>query len=268
MEAERVIDVSNLTTHYGTRLVHEGISFHVNQGEIFVILGGSGSGKSTLLRHLSGLLIPTAGRIIIDGMEITGSDTIDPEKTIFSTGVMFQSGALFNSLSLLENVALPIRKFTKIDKQTIWEISRIKLGMVGLSGFESYYPHQISGGMKKRVGVARAMALDPKILFLDEPSAGLDPISADDLDDLILELNHKLGITFVVVTHELASIYKIADRAIMLGWGRISAEGHPQELKHSEKNWVSDFFNRKGKHSRTVQKSSVAKKDVPKGWMP
>jgi phospholipid/cholesterol/gamma-HCH transport system ATP-binding protein len=233
-----------------------------------VILGGSGSGKSTLLRHLSGLLIPTSGKIIIDGIEITGSDYVDPEKTIFSTGVMFQSGALFNSLSLLENVALPIKKFTKIDKRTVWEISRLKLGMVGLSGFEGYYPHQISGGMKKRVGVARAMALDPKILFLDEPSAGLDPISADDLDELILELNEKLNITFVVVTHELASIYKIATRAIMLGWGRISAEGHPFELKQSEKTWVSDFFNRKGRHSRVVKKSSVAKKDVPKGWMP
>ena len=140
--------------------------------------------------------------------------------------------------------------------------------MVGLNGFEGYYPHQISGGMKKRVGVVRAMALDPKVLFLDEPSAGLDPISADDLDGLILELNKKLGITFVVVTHELASIFKIVDRAIMLEWGKISAEGNPNELRHSEKSWVSDFFNRQGKHSRIVEKTKVAAKDTPKGWMP
>lgn len=267
-DTQKIIEVESLTTHYGSRLIHEGISFHVNQGEIFVILGGSGSGKSTLLKHLNSLLVPTSGKIMVDGLEITRKGGIPRRHVVFKAGVMFQSGALFNSLSLLENVALPLKKFTRIDRGTIHEIARIKLGMVGLSGFEGYYPHQISGGMKKRVGVARAMALDPKILFLDEPSAGLDPINADELDELILELNSRLGITFVIVTHELASIFKTAHRAIMLGWGKISAEGKPGELKRSEKQWVADFFNRRSRQKRHVAKTTVSREHTEKGWMP
>lgn len=245
-----VIEVKNLITKYGNRVIHDNLSFEVNSGEIFVILGGSGCGKSTLLKHLSRLLTPSSGQIIIDGTDVTFLYQEELQKAMRPIGFMFQSGALFGSLTLMENVAVPLHKYTKLDSQTIKSIARVKLSMVGLGGFEGYYPHEISGGMKKRAGVARAMALDPKILLLDEPSAGLDPISADELDELILELNHTLGITFVIVTHELPSIFKVAQRVIMLGRGNILAEGDPHILKHSEKPWVSDFFNRRGKYKR------------------
>ncbi len=265
MLSQPIIQVQSLSTHYDTRAIHEDISFNVNQGEVFVILGGSGSGKSTLLRHLTRLLSPTSGEISINGTDVTRLEGEALRLAMSCTGVMFQSGALFNSLTLLDNVALPLRKFTRVEKDTIRDIARIKLGMVGLNGFEGFYPHQISGGMMKRVGVARAMALDPNILFLDEPSAGLDPVSADELDELILELNENLGTTFVVVTHELSSIFKIAHRAIMLGRGKISAEGDPHELKKSEIPWVSNFFNRQGKNIRVIPKSKVTEKGS-KGW--
>lgn len=247
---EAIIQVRDLITQYGKRIIHNGLNFDVNQGEIFIILGGSGCGKSTLIKHLSRLLRPTSGQIIIDGREVTWLEGNQLRLAMRPVGMMFQSGALFGSLSLLENVAVPLKKYTNLDKETIHAIARIKLGLVGLSGFEGYFPHEISGGMKKRAGVARAMALDPKILFLDEPSAGLDPLSADELDELILELNRTLGITFVIVTHELHSIFKIAQRAIMLGQGVIQAEGDPKVLKNSPKPWVANFFNRKGRFKR------------------
>ncbi|MBF0278302.1 MAG: ATP-binding cassette domain-containing protein [SAR324 cluster bacterium] len=242
-----VIEVNKLVTKYGARVIHNELTFNIQKGEIFVILGGSGCGKSTLLKHLSRLLMPSSGQILIDGTDVTFLHESSLQEAMRPVGFMFQSGALFGSLTLLENVAVPLFKFTKLDKETVKAISRVKLGMVGLGGFEGYYPHEISGGMKKRAGVARAMALDPKILLLDEPSAGLDPISADELDDLILGLNRALGITFVIVTHELQSIFKVAQRVIMLGRGNILAEGDPNLLKDSEKPWVSDFFNRRGK---------------------
>lgn len=246
----KVIDVENLVTKYGSREIHHGLTFHINAGEIFVILGGSGCGKSTLLKHLSRLLTPSGGRIVIAGKDVTSLYQDELQQAMRPVGFMFQSGALFGSLTLSENVSVPLHKYTNLDSETINAIARVKLGMVGLGGFEGYYPHEISGGMIKRVGVARAMALDPKILMLDEPSAGLDPISADELDDLIIELNQTLGITFVIVTHELQSIFKVAHRAIMLGRGKISDEGSPHDLKNSEKQWVNDFFNRRGKLKR------------------
>ncbi len=242
-----VIEVNQLTTKFGTRVIHNQVTFEIRKGEIFVILGGSGCGKSTLLKHLSRLLTPSSGQILIEGTDVTFLHEESLQAAMRPVGFMFQSGALFSSLTLLDNIAIPLFKYTKLDKETVEAISRVKLGMVGLGGFEGYYPHEISGGMKKRAGVARAMALDPKILLLDEPSAGLDPITADELDDLILELNRTLGITFVIVTHELQSLFKIAQRVIMLGRGNILAEGDPHLLKDSEKPWVSDFFNRRGK---------------------
>lgn len=242
-----VIEVKKLTTQYGARIIHNELTFHIGAGEIFVILGGSGCGKSTLLKHLSRLLTPKSGEILIDGTDVTFLEEQPLQKAMRPVGFMFQSGALFGSLTLLENVAVPLFKYTRLDTETVHAIARVKLGMVGLGGFEGYYPHEISGGMKKRAGVARAMALDPKILLLDEPSAGLDPISADELDELILELNRTMGITFVIVTHELHSIFKIAQRVIMLGRGNILAEGDPHILKDSQKPWVSNFFNRQGK---------------------
>lgn len=245
-----VIEVKDLVTQYGTRVIHNKLNFHVKSGEIFVILGGSGCGKSTLLKHLSRLLTPSFGQILIDGTDVTHLYQDQLLQAMRPVGFMFQSGALFGSLSLLENVLLPLQKFTKLDSKTMESIARLKLSIVGLGGFEGYYPHEISGGMKKRAGVARALALDPKILLLDEPSAGLDPISADELDELIIELNRALGITFVIVSHELPSIFKVAQRVIMLGRGNILAEGNPHELMKSEKPWISDFFNRRGKYKR------------------
>ncbi len=243
-----IIEVNDLVTQYGPRVIHNQLSFKVNQGEIFTILGGSGCGKSTLLKHLGRLLTPTSGQILIAGTDVTFLHQDALRHAMRPVGFMFQSGALFGSLTLMENVALPLQKYTSLDNKTISAIARVKLDMVGLHGFEGYYPHEISGGMKKRAGVARAMALDPKILLLDEPSAGLDPISADELDELILELNRALGITFVIVTHELQSIFKVAQHAIMLGQGKILAEGVPETLKSSQKPWVSNFFNRRGKY--------------------
>ena len=245
-----VIEVKDLVTKYGSRVIHNELTFAIKQGEIFVILGGSGCGKSTLLKHLSRLLTPSSGQIIIDGTDVTFLHEKYLQAAMRPVGFMFQSGALFGSLTLLDNVSVPLFKYTNLDQDTIYAIARVKLGMVGLGGFERYYPHEISGGMKKRAGVARAMALDPKILLLDEPSAGLDPISADELDELILELNRTLGITFVIVTHELPSIFKVAQRVIMLGRGNILAQGDPHLLKDSPKPWVSDFFNRRGKFKR------------------
>ena len=242
-----IIDVKNLYTHYGSRAIHTNLSFQINQGEIFIILGGSGCGKSTLLKHIGRLLTPTHGQIMIDGVDVANLHEEKLVQAMRPVGFMFQSGALFGSLNLLENVCVPLYKYTNFPQRLVESIAFAKLKLVGLSGFEKYYPHEISGGMKKRAGVARAMALDPKILLLDEPSAGLDPISADELDELILELNRALQVTFVIVTHELPSIFKIAQRVIMLGQCRIQAEGQPEILKYSPKPWISNFFNRRGK---------------------
>ena len=210
------VEVSGLTMAYGDFVIPRDLSFSVGHGEIFIIMGGSGCGKSTLLRHLVGLLRPARGRILLEGHDFWEADDREHGALMRRMGVLYQSGALWSSMTLAENVALPLTEYTALNRKEIAEIVSFKLALVGLAGFERYYPSEISGGMQKRAGLARAMALDPDLLFFDEPSAGLDPISARLLDDLILELRDSLGTTIVVVTHELASIFAIADRCVFL----------------------------------------------------
>ena len=246
-DAEPIIRVRDLTAGYGDVALLEHMSFDVRRGEIFVILGGSGSGKSTLLKHMIGLLEPIGGSVFIDGDDIV-SATGDARRAILRRiGVMYQSGALFGSMTLAENVRLPLEEYTDLEADEIELIARMKLSLVGLGLFTGHLPAEISGGMQKRAAIARAMALDPMIVFLDEPSAGLDPITSAELDALIVRLSRSLGVTFVVVTHELPSIFAIADRVIMLDRRRrgIVAEGDPRKLRdESGDPWVRQFFNR------------------------
>ena len=226
------IEIRDLTMAYGSYVVMRDINAKVKRGSVFVIMGNSGSGKSTLLRHMIGLLRPARGDILYDGRSFWGMDDEGRRAQLHKCGVLFQSGALWSSMTLAENVALPLQEYTDWSATDLQDIVRLKLALVGLSGFEDYYPAEISGGMRTRAGLARAMALDPEILFFDEPSAGLDPITARNLDQLILELRDSLGTTVVVVTHELASIFTIADDSIFLDADTKTtrARGNPKEL--------------------------------------
>jgi phospholipid/cholesterol/gamma-HCH transport system ATP-binding protein len=210
------ITVRDLTMQYGERVVMQDLTFTIERGEVFVIMGGSGSGKSTLLRHLIGLAAPAEGSILIDGEDLVASDDVTRNRLLRRMGVLFQNGALWGGLTLAENVALPLEEFTTLAAGAIDDIVSLKLALVGLRGFEGFYPSAISGGMRKRAALARAIALDPELVFFDEPSSGLDPVSASRLDDLILQLKASFGTTVVVVSHDLASIDRIADRAVFL----------------------------------------------------
>src|SRR5882672_5648452 len=263
------IEIRDLTMAYGSFVVMRDISAKVRAGEVFVIMGPSGCGKSTLLKHLVGLKEPARGDILYDGKSFWHSSDAERQAALRRFGVLFQSGALWSSMTLEENVALPLGEFTALSPKEIAQIVRLKLSLVGLKGFEGYYPSEISGGMRKRAGLARAMALDPEILFFDEPSAGLDPISSRLLDDLILELRDNLGATVVVVTHELASIFAIGNNSIFLDAESrtMIAKGDPKELlAHCTDPRVRAFLTRgqEGSEKTDAGKSAAKKSDEKK----
>jgi len=245
--SEVAVSVKNLKIGYENRVLLQNITFEVCRGEVFVILGGSGSGKSTLLKHMIGLHRPMEGEVWIEGRNILTASGQERQDLLRKFGVMYQSGALFGSLTVLENVQLPLDEFTEMPEPVKEVVALSKLKLAGLAEAAQKMPAELSGGMQKRAAIARAMALDPGILFMDEPSAGLDPVTSAELDLLIKDLSRSFGITFVMVTHELASIYAVADRVIMLDGETktIIAEGKPQELRDRSTNpWVRRFFNR------------------------
>jgi len=247
MQADPHIEVKDLTMAFGSFLIQKDLNFTINRGDVFIIMGGSGCGKSTLLRHLIGLLTPAKGDILYNGVSFWGAEPEDRAKMTQNFGVLYQSGALWSSMTLAENVELPLGEYTDLNPSQMREVASLKLSLVGLAGFEDYYPSEISGGMQKRAGLARAMALDPDILFFDEPSAGLDPISSRLLDDLILELRESLGTTIAVVTHELASIFAIGNNSVFLDLDTktIIANGDPKILlNESDDPKVVNFLNR------------------------
>lgn len=254
MKKVSIIKVENLVAGYGQDIILNNITFEVHEGEIFIVLGGSGCGKSTLLKHLIGLIKPISGSITLDGEDFSDPDDFILQKVLRKIGVLYQSAALFGSMTIAENIALPINEYTDLPEKAVDDMVRMKLKLVGLEGYEDYLPSEISGGMKKRAGLARAMALNPKILFFDEPSAGLDPVTAAGLDKLIIDINRLMGTTMVVVTHELQSIFNIAHRIIMLDKKSrgIIAEGDPGYLRdHSQNEYVRDFFNPRVKEEKT-----------------
>ncbi len=241
------IALHDIELAYGDTLIQQQLSFDIHRGDVFVIMGGSGCGKSTVMRCLTGLLEPRAGRVLMDGISLWQAPPAQRTRLMRRNGVMYQSGALWSSMTLEENVALPLEQYTRLDAEQIRAVAEYKLALVGLSGYGAYYPSEISGGMRKRVGVARAMALDPDTLFFDEPSAGLDPISARRLDELILQLRDSLGTTMVVITHDLDSIFHIADDAVFLDAESktMLTTGNPRQLReHSDIDKVRAFLNR------------------------
>ncbi|MDT8389910.1 MAG: ATP-binding cassette domain-containing protein [Lentisphaeria bacterium] len=262
MPQDAHITVSHLTMAYGDFVIQRDVSFTIRRGDIFIIMGGSGCGKSTLLRHLVGLKRPAAGQVFFHGEDFWGVDDDQRGDMIRRMGVLYQGGALWTSLTLAENVALPLREYTQLPADDIRELVALKLALVGLAGFEDFYPAEISGGMRKRAGLARAMALDPEVLFFDEPSAGLDPVSARRLDDLILELRESLGTTVVVVTHELASLVSIGTNSVFLDAESKTAiaEGAPSQLlEESRDPRVMDFLTRGEFGNETRKKQDVSR---------
>jgi phospholipid/cholesterol/gamma-HCH transport system ATP-binding protein len=241
---EPIIRVVDLVTHYGERRILNHINLDIMPGETMVILGGSGTGKSTLLRHMTRLEIPTSGHVFIKGQDACHMPEEQFNQIRRKIGMLFQSAALFNSMTIEENVALPLRELTQLEEPTIRIMTRIKLDLVGLSGVERLMPSQLSGGMKKRAGLARALAMDPEILLFDEPSAGLDPITAAGIDTLILKLKMAFRMTIIVVTHELASAFVIADRITVMHGGEIIVVGTPEEVRNSQHPRVQQFMNR------------------------
>ncbi|MBI2565830.1 MAG: ATP-binding cassette domain-containing protein [Candidatus Schekmanbacteria bacterium] len=254
-QADFIIHVSDLVARYGDRTILDGVSFTIRRGEICAILGGSGCGKSTLLKHLIGLLRPASGSILIDGEEMRAAFGERLQAMRRKMGVLFQMGALFGSLTIGENIALPLEEYTDLSSEQIASLVRFKLALVGLAGFEDHTPAELSGGMRKRAALARAMALDPQILFFDEMSAGLDPVTSAELDRLVQSVSRSLGLTIILVTHELASINAIADHAIMLETGHIIGEGRPAELAESTNATVRSFFQRSPR--QTVESSGI-----------
>lgn len=245
--SENIIKVSDISVSYGDRQILEDVSFEVKRGEIFVIVGSSGCGKSTLLRQMIGLEVPEKGTVYINNEDFIHANESVRKKILSCFGVLFQTGGLFSSMTVAENIKLMLETYTDLSEDRMHKIINMKLKSVNLNGFENYYPSELSGGMKKRAGLARAMALDPDILFFDEPSSGLDPVTAATLDSLIKNLNHQLGTTMIIVTHDLSSILDISDRIVMLDSEAkgIIAEGTPEELiKYKENPLVYNFFNR------------------------
>ena len=248
-----VIQVKDLEARYGDATVLNHITFDIGRGELLAIIGGSGCGKTTLLRHLVGLIPPAAGQITIDGIDITRGDEDIFHSALRKIGILFQGGALFGSMTLAENVALPIQEYTDLPPEAVNALVRMKLCSVDLGGYEDHLPSELSGGMIKRAALARALALNPEILFLDEPTAGLDPVTSAEIEDLILRINHNLGTTVVTITHSLNIIFKVAHRVIMLDKSvkGILAQGNPRELKDKSPDpIVRQFFNRQTKASQ------------------
>jgi phospholipid/cholesterol/gamma-HCH transport system ATP-binding protein len=254
MDKEANIEVHDLTMAYGSFVIQRDLSFTINRGDVFIIMGGSGCGKSTLLRHMVGLKEPAEGQVLYDGVNFWMAEPEVRKRMMRRFGILYQSGALWSSMTLAENVALPLSQYTDLSSNEIKGLVSLKLAWVGLAGFEDFYPSEISGGMRKRAGLARAMSLDPDILFFDEPSAGLDPISARRLDDLILELRDSLGATVVVVTHELASIFAIGNNSVFLDaeTRTMIAGGDPHRLlSECENPMVRDFLTRGASGTRS-----------------
>lgn len=246
---QNIIEVTDLTVGYDDNIVLEKLNFSVGIGEVFGIMGGSGCGKSTLLKHMIGLYVPKTGDVKIFGESMVNASEAEQRQLMRRFGVTYQGGALFGSMTVLENIAMVLEEYTDFSPDKIREVAESKLALVDLAGFGDYMPSALSGGMRKRAGLARAMALDPALLFFDEPSAGLDPITSADLDRLILRIRKQQGTTIVVVTHELDSVFTIADRVIMLDkkTRSIAAEGDPRELRdHSDNIWVREFLTRDG----------------------
>ena len=247
MAQDYIIRAENLSIGYEGRAIMQNLSFDIPKGDIFIIMGGSGCGKSTLLRTLTGLIPAQDGRILVRGTDFINADKNEKLEIMKHSGILYQSGALFSSMTLAENVALPLQHYTSYTQDKIRRIVAFRLALVGLAGYENYYPSEISGGMRKRAGLARALAMDPEIVYFDEPSAGLDPVSSRNLDDLILEINKTLGTTIIVVTHELPSIFAIGRNSIFLDKTihTISAKGNPNELlKNPPNQQVYEFLTR------------------------